>query len=181
MTAREIKELACSDPAAATAVLIEQLYERIYAFLRRLSGSDSEAEDLTQQTFLRVQRALPSFTGRSSASSWTHGIAYHVYVDWRRKHRLGERASDEWWAECVSNDVGPDAAAATSDLAQRLYRSVDQLPAELRDAVHLHYFQGLTLDETSEAMNIASSTVKYRLRKALEILQHAFADERIHS
>ena len=61
----------------AAVDLIDLFYERIYAFLRRLSSHDSDAADLTQRTFGRVWQALPSFAGRSSVSSWIHGIAYH--------------------------------------------------------------------------------------------------------
>lgn len=174
-----IRNLARRDPVGATSLLIEQCHERIYAFLRRLCGSDADAEDLTQQTFVRVQRALPSFAGRSSASSWVHGIAYHVFQDWRRARRPLGMQPDDWWAECVGSGSSPDETASAHDLAQHLYRSVDSLDPDLRDAVHLHYYQGLTLDETAQAMNIATSTVKYRLRRALEVLQRALADERI--
>src|SRR5438552_15472755 len=78
--------------------LIELFYERIYAFLRRLAANDADAADLTQRTFARVWKALPTFAGRSSVSSWIHGIAHHVYVDWRRSNRRTELCTDEWWA-----------------------------------------------------------------------------------
>jgi RNA polymerase sigma-70 factor (ECF subfamily) len=57
--------------------------------------------------------------------------------------------------------------AARADLAATLYASVERLEPGLRQGVHLHYYQGLTLQETAEAMGVALSTVKYRLRLAL--------------
>src|SRR5258707_13995799 len=83
------------DRAAASAI-IEHLYARIYAFLRRLSANDADAADLTQQTFGRVWKALPTFGGKSSVASWIHGIAYHVYVDWRRGNHRTESRSEPW-------------------------------------------------------------------------------------
>ena len=60
--------------------LIEEFHSRIYAFLRRLTGNDHDAEDLTQRTFAKVCGSLGSYAGRSSVASWIHGIAHHVYL-----------------------------------------------------------------------------------------------------
>ena len=89
--------------------------------------------------------------------------------------------SADWWVECVSPEIQPDETAARTDQANQLFARVDQLPPELRDAIHLHYYQGLTLQETADAMEIATSTVKYRLRQALDELQKHFDAERRQS
>ena len=157
--------------------LIELFYERIYAFLRRLAANDADAADLTQRTFGRVWQALPTFAGRSSFSSWIHGIAHHVYVDWRRANHRTEPRSGEWWSACASRDPSPDETAARSDLAAHLFTWVDALDPNVRDTVHLHYYQELTLQETADALGVATSTVKYRLRQALTKLQKKAAED----
>jgi RNA polymerase sigma-70 factor (ECF subfamily) len=159
----------------ATVDLIDLFYERIYAFLRRLCSNDADAEDLTQRTFGRVWQALPSFNGRSSVGSWIHSIAYHTYVDWRRTNHRSEPKPAAWWAERRSSEPGPDEVAARNDLAATVFAAVDRLPAELRDTIHLHYYQELTLQETADAMEVATSTVKYRLRQALNQLESSIA------
>ena len=164
----------CGDRAAA-GELIELFYERVYAFLRRLAANEADAADLTQRTFGRVWQALPGFAGRSSVASWIHSIAYHVYVDWRRADRRWEPRSDEWWRSRPAQEALPDEIVAQTDLAAAVYGSVDGLEAELRQTVHLHYYQGLTLQETADAMGVATSTVKYRLRQALAELQRRLA------
>jgi RNA polymerase sigma-70 factor, ECF subfamily len=164
---------------SAAVQLVELFYERIYAFLRRLSFNETDAADLTQRTFARVWEALPSFAGRSSVGSWIHGIAYHVYVDWRRTaHRLEPR-SGEWWEAHASADEAPDVAASRTDFARTIHAMVNGLEAEARDTVHLHYYQELTLQETADAMGVATSTVKYRLRQALAELQKKLAGEHL--
>ncbi len=173
----ELVESARRGSQAAAVRLIDLFYARIYAFLRRLSGNDADAADLTQQSFRRAWQSLPTFAGRSTVSSWLHSIAYHVYVDWRRSDRHGEPRSNEWWAACPSNDASPAELAASSDLAATLYASVERLEPDLRDTVHLHYYQDLTLQETGEALGVATSTVKYRLRQALSELQKTLATE----
>ncbi len=167
----QLAERARRGENAAVIELIELFYESIYAFLRRLTGNEADAADLTQRAFARVWQALPTFAGRSSVGSWIHSIAYHTYVDWRRGNHHPEPRSDHWWAGRVCGAPRPDELAARRDLAARLYTLVDALPAELRETVHLHYYQELTLQETAVAMGVATSTVKYRLRQALSELE----------
>jgi RNA polymerase sigma-70 factor (ECF subfamily) len=169
--ARQLVEAASRGDGPAAAKLIELFYERVYAFLRRLAGNDADAADLTQRTFSRVWQALPGFAGRSTVSSWIHGIAYHVFVDWRRANRRTEERPDEWWSIQPSTGPSPDEVVLRADLRATLFAAVDQLEAELRDTVHLHYYQELTLQETADALGVAASTVKYRLRQALGELQ----------
>ena len=173
----ELVESVRRGDQAAAVRLIDLFYERIYAFLRRLSGNDADAADLTQNTFKRAWQSLPSFAGRSSVGSWLHGIAYHIYVDWRRLDRHTEPRSTEWWAACPAEGPSPAEAAVRNDLATALYSFVERLEPDLRDTVHLHYYQDLTLQETSEALGVATSTVKYRLRQALSELQKRLASD----
>ena len=156
---------------AAAVEFIDLYYERIYAFLRRLAGTDADAADLTQRVFTRVWQALPNYAGRSSLGSWLHGIAYHIYVDWVRGNHRVESRPDEWWEHRVSPQLSPAEIAVHNDLRAKVYASVDKLAPEVRDTIHLHYYQGLTLEETATAMGISASTVKYRLRQGVGELE----------
>ena len=172
-----VERARCGDGAAATE-LIGLFYERIYAFLRRLTANDADAADLTQRTFARVWQALPTFAGRSSVASWIHSIAYHLYVDWRRADRHTEPRSNQWWAARPTAESQPDEIVAHTDMAATVYGTVHELESDLRDTVQLHYYQDLTLQETADAMGVATSTVKYRLRQALAELQKKLASNR---
>ena len=163
--------------ARASVELVDLFYERLYAFLRRLSGQDADAADLTQRTFARIWHALPTYAGRSSVSSWIHGIAYHIYLDWYRRERRTEARPDEWWAAHRAGEPGPDELVARSDLSNALFASVEELEPELRDTLHLHYYQGLTIEETAVILGVATSTVKYRQRQAIERLQKILREE----
>jgi RNA polymerase sigma-70 factor (ECF subfamily) len=162
----------------AAGQLVHLYYQRIYAFLRRLSTNEADAADLTQRTFGRVWQALPRFAGRSSLSSWIHGIAYHIYVDWRRAEKPSDPRSEAWWACRPSPDAAPDELLARTDLSAKLYALVDTLDPDVRETIHLHYYQGLSLQETADAMGVAASTVKYRQRQAISELQQKLASER---
>ena len=155
----------------AASRLVTLFHQRVYAYFARLCRAE-DAEDLTEKTFFKVWTSMAKFDGRSSFSTWLHSIAHHVYVDWRRKRNPAESQSPEWWEALPSGEPNPFESAAERDLASRLYRLVDTLDEETRELVHLHYYQHLSIAEVSEALNIATSTVKYRLRQALDFLRN---------
>ena len=156
---------------SAAEELVSLYYQRIFAYFRRLCGDDEDAADLTQKTFFKVWTSLASFRRRSGFATWLHAIAHHVYVDWRRAKRPADSQTDEWWEACEAVGPSPFDDAAERDAAQRLFALVERLEEGIKEVVHLHYYQGLSLSETAEAMGIATSTVKYRLRDALDSLR----------
>jgi RNA polymerase sigma-70 factor (ECF subfamily) len=164
-------ERAQNGDLSAASELVAGFYQQIFAYLRRLSGNDHDAADLTQKTFTKTWQSLASYQRRSSFSTWLHGIAYHAYLDWRRKRNLGDAQSDEWWETQIGTSPTPYENTAERELAHQLYRWVDELDDEKRQAVHLHYYQNLPLNETAEVLGVAVSTVKYRLREALAFLR----------
>ncbi|MHC4682178.1 MAG: RNA polymerase sigma factor [Planctomycetota bacterium] len=156
----------------AACELLKICYPDVFAYLRRLCGSRQDAEDLTQQTFLKVWSSLEGFAGRSKFSTWLHRIARNTYLDWLRKNTAGSLSRpDQWWQECIDKNPDPFADLAERQLAQRLYQTVDQLDEDRRHVVHLHYYQGLSIRETARVLNIATSTVKYRLREVFKTLR----------
>jgi RNA polymerase sigma-70 factor (ECF subfamily) len=169
--AETLCERARKGDLAAASELVALFYQRIFAYLRRLSGNDDDAADLTQKTFARTWQALDSYQRRSTFSTWLHGIAYHVYLDWRRKRNPGDAQTDEWWETQAANSPTPYENTVERELAHQLYRWVDELDEDKKQSVHLHYYQNLPLSETAEVLGVAVSTVKYRLREALDFLR----------
>ena len=170
---------AKSGDRAAASRLIEDFYERIFAYLRRRCGSDEDAADLTQKTFCKAWSSIENYSYRSAFNTWLHSIAHHVLVDWRRVTQRCDAQSDDWWEACVAEEPGPFETAADREAAQQTYRAVEQLAPEQRDVVHLHYYQALSLQETADALGIATSTVKYRLRNALDAMHARLAEPRL--
>ena len=168
--AERLCERAKAGDREAASELVAQFYERIYGWFRRLSGHDADAADLTQKTFCKVWQSLPAFEGRSSFSTWLHSVGHHVYVDWCRQRRPTEQV-EEWWEARMADGPNPFDSAVEHDAACHLFALVEQLSEETRQTVHLHYYEGLSLAETAEALGVATSTVKYRLRQALDSLR----------
>jgi RNA polymerase sigma-70 factor (ECF subfamily) len=164
----------------AACELLRIHYSDIYSYLRRLCNNRQDAEDLTQQTFLKVWSSLSSFNGRSRFSTWLYRIAHNTYIDLQRGNTGGNRdRSDKWWAECTDENPGPFANVTERQLANRMYEIVDQLDEDKKYALHLHYYQGLSIRETAKVLNIATSTVKYRLREVFKILRNKLDIEEI--
>jgi RNA polymerase sigma-70 factor (ECF subfamily) len=159
----------------AASELLKIYYADIYSYLRRLcgnSGNNHDAEDLTQQTFLKVWSSLNGFAGRSKFSTWLYRIAHNAYIDWQRRSSLSIQShTDQWWQGCIDQNPGPFANVAERQLAQCLYEAVDELDEDKKHVVHLHYYQGLSLRETAKVLDVATSTVKYRLREVMKILK----------
>ena len=172
---RRIKSLckrACRADPSAACELLRMHYTEVYAYLRRLCTNQADAEDLTQQTFLKVWSSLDRFAGRSKFSTWLYRIAHNTYIDWQRENAGNtQERSDQWWAECIDKNPSPLANVAERQIAQRLYEAVDRLDEDKKHVIHLHYYQGLSIRETAKVLGIATSTIKYRLREAFKILK----------
>src|SRR6266550_2264652 len=123
----ELCQRAKVGDVVAASELVSLFYERVFCYFRRLCGNDPDAEDLTQKTFSKVWSALAAFQGRSSFSTWIHGIGHHVYVDWRRRKDLSAFQADSWWETCVADGPSPFETAAEQDTARQLYALVQQL------------------------------------------------------
>ena len=159
----------------AACELLKIYYRDIFAYLRRLCGNRHDAEDLTQQTFLKAWSSFDCFAGRSKFSTWLHRIAHNTFLDWLRKNNVSTQSrSEQWWQECIDQNPGPFADLAERQMALRLYEAVDELDEDKKHVVHLHYYQGLSLRETAKVLNIATSTIKHRLREVLKALRANF-------
>ena len=167
---RIIKRVKDGDKAAASQ-LIEIYSNKIYSYLRRLCGNNEDAEDLTQQTFIKVWLSISTYHGYSGFSAWIYKIAYNLFIDWLRRKSFDLNQTDYWWDNCVDDDSIPFEKAADRQMAGRIYKAVDGLDNDKKHVIHLHYYQGLSINETAKVLGIASSTVKYRMREALKFIR----------
>ncbi|MCF7764137.1 MAG: sigma-70 family RNA polymerase sigma factor [Verrucomicrobia bacterium] len=174
-------ESAKDGDADAASELLELFHEPIFAFLRRWTGDQDDACDLTQKTFVKAWVSLGSFQGRSRFSTWLHGIARHVYVDWRRKRGTGELRTDEWWGACASESGNPCDDAAQQDLAGRVYalltqnEEVHRLKSETRD-LHKLRNEVRHLREQTQGLDLLRAENE-RLTAAMAELPEAQAPE----
>jgi RNA polymerase sigma-70 factor (ECF subfamily) len=162
-----VQRILSGDKAAGEQFVIEH-YEAIFRFLRNLTGNKEDAEDLTQQTFLRAWEALPSFRGDSSLSTWLHSIAYREYTHWLRSRR-----------EFVPLDEivdMPDEQANQNLEAVLLRWAIYRLDPEHREVFVLYYVQGFSVSEIAKIIGVPAGTVKSRLFFARQKLKELLSD-----
>ena len=162
----------------ACVELIRQYHAPIYRLLLHLSRDAHSAEDLAQETFLAAWAKIGSFNAASSLNTWLHAIAYRKFIDARRRHeRTVTTRRDTSIEQAPANTPNPYDSALASEETRRLYRALDCLKPAERDAVVLHYLQGLSYEELAAVLGQPTGTVKWRTRQALERLRSALENK----
>jgi RNA polymerase sigma-70 factor (ECF subfamily) len=172
-------ERASSGDSYAFEALVARYQDRVYNIALRMVRRAEEAEDVTQETFLKVYKALPNFGGRSAFYTWIFRIAVNASLSRlrslgrRRQHEvgvpLGARADGESSSaipEPASKERGPAESVEAADSVQRVQLAVDTLEPDDRAVVVLRDFEGLSYDEIAEAVSSTRAAVKSRLHRA---------------
>ncbi|WP_043320144.1 RNA polymerase sigma factor [Microbulbifer sp. HZ11] len=151
--------------------LFQQLIEECGGGIARLAGSyvrnQAEREDLVQEIWLAIWRALPGFRGDSSLRTFAYRIAHNRSVTQLARRRDSE---DSEVLETVADErPGPEAQLERSRDAERLMRAVSLLPLGMRQVLTLR-FEGLSYSEISEVLGISESNVAVRLNRARDRL-----------
>ena len=152
------------------------VYERfrlpVWRLARRLTTSEEEALDTTQEIFLRVWRGLPGFRGEAKLSTWVFQIAWNYLRAHRRKmgrnHRiLGENinATPELVEKAVDTGPDPERRARATQLLDRVERALEELPEHYRVVIWLRDGENLSYQEIADALEVPIGTVRSRLAR----------------
>ncbi len=150
---------------------------RLYGLCVRLCGSRYHADDLYQETWLRVCGSIDRYDPSMSFEPWLTAICVNCYRDSLRRRRW------ERFIAAFDDDDSRDSAihsVAADDHSQEnaeLWEAVRRLPEKYRTAIILHYFRGYDVKELSGILKIPAGTVKYRLHRARELLKGELSDE----
>jgi RNA polymerase sigma-70 factor, ECF subfamily len=143
----------------------------VWRSVRRMGIEWALVEDVVQDAFLVVHRRLNEFQGRSSVKTWLYGIVRRVVADHRRMRRrkpAHEAAASTPDLDALSDEVRrrPDACAEQAEQMRLLHRVLACLDEEKREVLFLSEFEGMTMAEISEALDVNANTVSSRLRSA---------------
>jgi RNA polymerase sigma-70 factor (ECF subfamily) len=149
--------------------LITAYHPAIYHYLYRLVGNADDAEDLAQETFLRMARGLPNFAGRSQFTTWLFQIAKNLGVDLLRRREVERAPAMERAVELrpAPTPVGVDGF----EEADLLWSCIRQLNVDLRSALVLRDLLGFTYREIAEILETTVATVKWRIYEGRERVQ----------
>jgi RNA polymerase sigma factor (sigma-70 family) len=165
--------------------LVQRFQERIYATVYHMTSNHEDANDLTQETFIKAYKALASFKGDSSFFTWVYRIAVNKTINFlkTRKNKIHLSLNDldfnaEHDPELVAfvSDKTPRRDIGLSELQEKLNEAMQRLSDVHRLVVTLHDVQGLSHDEISKIMDCNTGTVRSRLFYARQQLQGYLSD-----
>lgn len=157
------------------ACLVDKYSRQVFTLIVKIVWCREDAEELTQDTFIKVFRSLPSFKGDSAFSTWLYRIAYNTAISQVRKKKYEFLSMDEEdWNRVSEETVTAALENADNEEQQALLdQALAQLPPNERGLIHLFYFEEKTVEEIASISGLSESNVKtklHRIRKKLYVL-----------
>lgn len=172
LTEPQLMQRLAADDMAALGELFLRHHERVFALAYRILGDWASAEDVTQETFLRVQRGARRYTQTAQFSTWICRIVVNLCMDEKRRHK---RHALAWvWVGRSEDTTGQNPAELHERKEQlaKLWQGIMRLNERQRQAVILHRLQGLSHQEISEQTGWTPSAVESLLVRAYRNLQN---------
>jgi RNA polymerase sigma-70 factor (ECF subfamily) len=165
-------------------ILVRQHADKVTSLAWRLLGQREEAEDLTQEAFLRLYRALPKFRGESRVSTWLYRTVTRLAIDQLRRERLKRRLfftrhhEDDLDPIDLASDPRDNPARSLHDKQsmRRLRTALARLSPRQRAIFILRHYEGLPLREIGAMLDLQEGTVKSHLHRAVTVLRGELAD-----
>ncbi|MBD8030630.1 RNA polymerase sigma factor SigE [Corynebacterium gallinarum] len=145
--------------------LVAEHADSVYRLAFRLSGNQHDAEDLTQETFMRVFRSLKNYQP-GTFEGWLHRITTNLFLDMvRHRGKIRMEALPEDYERVPGTDMTPEQAYTVANLDPALQEALDELSPDFRVAVILCDVVGLSYDEIAETLGVKMGTVRSRIHR----------------
>lgn len=155
--------------------LVRQHADRVYRLAYRLSGNQQDAEDLTQETFIRVFRSVQNYQP-GTFEGWLHRITTNLFLDMvRRRGRIRMEALPEDYDRVPADEPNPEQIYHDSRLGADLQAALDSLAPEFRAAVVLCDIEGLSYEEVGATLGVKLGTVRSRIHRGRQALRDYLA------
>lgn len=156
--------------ARAFEQLFARLAPRVHAFFLRSFRDSAVADDLLQETFMKVHRARERYDQALRVAPWVFTVAARVRLDELRKRlRLPEDADEEALAR--ADEQAPREPPPDTDLQDAVRAALEKLPESQRTVIHLHRYEGMTFPEIARVLGTTSGAVKLRAFRGYETLR----------
>jgi RNA polymerase sigma-70 factor (ECF subfamily) len=163
----DLCRMAAAGNIAAFELIYQRYHRRTYSLTLRMTSSQTEAEDLTQEVFIQLFRKVGSFRGDSAFSTWLHRLTINqVLMHFRRRSVKNEKTSEtgEMPEQVVSGTSNPNRMPVIDRIA--LKNAIGELPNGYRSVFILHDIEGFEHEEVSRMLGISIGTSKSQLHKA---------------
>ena len=169
LTPDSLIEQCLSGDQSAWETIVQQNWRKVFNVAYKFVGKHDEAEDLTQDIFLKIFRALGTFDRRANFQTWIISISRNLCIDHyrsvRKERQTIAREVDAGDLQPASTDRGPYQAAEHQDLRVLLKQALQMLPLTLRTAVVLRDLQELSYQEIADRLGLPEGTVKSRINR----------------
>lgn len=174
-----LDQLARGDQAAWGQVF-GAYRDRIYGFCLRMMRNREEAEDASQEAFLRAVRAIGTFRGDASLSTWLHQIARNACVTrlTAAKKNIEDAAELSWIADLASDEPGADRSSASAEMREAIEIAIGELEPPFREVILLREIDNQSYEDIARITESSVATVKTRLFRAREKLKMRLAEFR---
>lgn len=162
------------------AELVAEHADSVYRLAYRLSGNQHDAEDLTQETFIRVFRNLKSYQP-GAFGGWLHRITTNLFLDMvRHRAKIRMEALPEDYERVPGTDMTPEQAYNVAHLDPALQHALDELSPDFRVAVVLCDVVGMTYEEIAETLGVKMGTVRSRIHRGRTQLRESLEEQARH-
>jgi RNA polymerase sigma-70 factor (ECF subfamily) len=179
---KKLAQLAKNGDRHAFRQLVDLYQQKIYHLAYRMLGNIQEAEDVVQDTFLRVYTNLGKYDPAQKFSTWIYRIGTNLCIDLLRKRKrkqkisldanLYDSESTDGYAVLPSDEnEQPDHRLVLSETKRQVQEAVDSLPEQYKSIVILRYLHDMSLQEISEVLDMPVTTIKTRLHRGREYLR----------
>src|SRR5690349_24418355 len=182
MSDAAIVELVVNGDQDVFAVLVERYKDAVQNLAYRMLSNTTEAEDVTQETFVRAYTQLGTYKPVHKFSTWLLSIASHLAIDQLRRRRfLALPLEDVPFLEWLPDvGVGPEQSALEGEQQDEIQTYLQRLPSKYRAVIVLRYWYDLPYDEIAQALNLTPALVKARLHRARELLARYMKDNNLN-
>jgi len=151
----------------AWKMLVDSYSKRVFNMAYQFAGSYEEAEDLTQEIFLKLYSSLPKYDLEKNFSAWFLTLARNYMIDNYRKTKWEKKTRDEFNEHLLSSDAfdSPENGMVREESKKLIWESLNHLSPEIRMAVILRDIQGKKYEEIAEIINLPLGTVKSRVNR----------------
>ena len=160
--------LILSGNREAFSAIIERYQDNVYNLALKICGNREDAEEIAQDSFIKVFRSLRSFKGKSSFGTWLYRIVYNTSITFVRKNKLDILRLEDFPVDSVDfmRDSATDEEAEREYMKILLCYALQRLEHEDRAIITMHYYQDLSHTEISSITGISRSSIKVRLFRA---------------
>lgn len=161
------------------ACLLDKYSHPLFNLIYRIVGNREDAEELTEDVFMKAFQRLESFEGRGNFSNWLYKIAYNMSISAVRKAKVEFLAIDDFQLTNVSSDILDDSddTAAQHLQLELLEKALDRLPAEERALVLLFYKEEKSIEEIASISGLSVANVKVKLHRIRKKLNEIIRSE----